>query len=151
MMYIMETGHNRLNAHMDPKFKLAPSPTCSCGQEDQTAEHILTVLSPLPCRAILWPTATPLTTKHFGWRQELEQDISYHQSWSDYLTLNSKRKKMQTVLQFFLMQTVLQFFLGRRCGLTIVLNHSFVARIMSKKFSQSVSAYLCGRSLLICF
>ena len=37
----LRTGHNRLNAHMFKKLKLAPSPTCNCGQGDQTAEHIL--------------------------------------------------------------------------------------------------------------
>ena len=30
------TGHSRLNSHMDGKLKLASSPTCPCGQEDQT-------------------------------------------------------------------------------------------------------------------
>ena len=35
------TGHNRLNSHMHRKLKLAPSPTCPCGREEQTAEHVL--------------------------------------------------------------------------------------------------------------
>ena len=34
-------GHNRLNAHMFKKMKLAPSPICSYDLEDQTAKHIL--------------------------------------------------------------------------------------------------------------
>ena len=34
-------GHNRLNSHVYGKLKLAPSPTCPCGQEDQTTEHVL--------------------------------------------------------------------------------------------------------------
>ena len=37
----LRTGHNRLNSYMDSKLKLASSPTCPCGQEDQTTEHIL--------------------------------------------------------------------------------------------------------------
>ena len=37
----LRTGHNRLNSHMHGKLKLAPSPTCLCGQEDQTTEHVL--------------------------------------------------------------------------------------------------------------
>ena len=37
----LRTGHNRLNSHMHGKLKLASSPTCPCGQEDQTTEHIL--------------------------------------------------------------------------------------------------------------
>ena len=35
------TGHNRMNSHMHGKLNLAPSPTCPCGQEDQTTEHVL--------------------------------------------------------------------------------------------------------------
>ena len=37
----LRTSHNRLNAHMFKKMKLAPSPTCNCGLEDQKAERIL--------------------------------------------------------------------------------------------------------------
>ena len=37
----LRTGHNRLNSHMHGKLKLACSPTCPCGQEDQTTEHVL--------------------------------------------------------------------------------------------------------------
>ena len=37
----LHTGHNRLNAHMNRKFRMAPSPTYACSQEDQTAEHVL--------------------------------------------------------------------------------------------------------------
>ena len=40
------TGHNRLNAHMFRKMKLAASPTCTCGLEDQTAELILQTMPP---------------------------------------------------------------------------------------------------------
>ena len=36
----MCTGHNRFNAHMNRKFSLAPSPTCACGQEDQTVPNM---------------------------------------------------------------------------------------------------------------
>ena len=32
----LRTGHNRLNSHMHSKLKLAPSPTCPCGREEQT-------------------------------------------------------------------------------------------------------------------
>ena len=37
----LRTGHNILNSHMHRRLKLAPSPTCPCGQEDQTTEHVL--------------------------------------------------------------------------------------------------------------
>ena len=35
------TGHNKRNSHMRHKLKLAPSPTCPCGQEEQSTEHVL--------------------------------------------------------------------------------------------------------------
>ena len=41
------TGHNRLNSHMHRKLKLAPSPTCPCGREEQTTEHVLQRCPPL--------------------------------------------------------------------------------------------------------
>ncbi|KAK7092453.1 hypothetical protein V1264_008193 [Littorina saxatilis] len=70
----LRTGHNRLNAHMNRKFKLAPSPTCACGQEDQTAEHILQRCPLLDEeRKEVWPSPTPLQTKLYGSRQELEK------------------------------------------------------------------------------
>ncbi|KAK7111900.1 hypothetical protein V1264_011453 [Littorina saxatilis] len=74
----LHTGHNRLNAHMNRKFKLAPSPTCACGQEDQTAEHMLQ-RCPLPDeeRKEVWPSPTPLQTKLYGSRQELEKTTTF--------------------------------------------------------------------------
>ena len=41
MVMRLHTDHNRLNAHMFRKMKLAPSLAFYCGLEDQTAEHIL--------------------------------------------------------------------------------------------------------------
>ena len=53
----LHTGHNRLNAHMFRKMKLAPSPTCNCGLEDQTAEKILQRCPLLQtARTSVWPT-----------------------------------------------------------------------------------------------
>ena len=37
----LRTEHNRLKSDMHGKLKLASSPTCPCGQEDQTTEHVL--------------------------------------------------------------------------------------------------------------
>ena len=37
----LRTVHNRLLSHMHGKLKLVPSPTCPCGQEGQTTEHVL--------------------------------------------------------------------------------------------------------------
>ena len=70
--------HNRLNSHMHRKLKLAPSPTCPCGQEEQTTEHVLQ-RCPLykATREDVWPVSTPLTTKLYGCKQELEKTTSF--------------------------------------------------------------------------
>ena len=74
----LRTGHNRLNAHMHRKMKLVPSPTCSCGQEDQTAEHILQSCSLYQQeRKEVWPEDTPLQTKLFGSREQLERTTRF--------------------------------------------------------------------------
>ena len=74
----LRTGHNRLNSHMHSKLKLAPSPTCPCGQEEQTTEHDLQ-RRPLhkATREDMWPISTSLTTKHYGCKQELEKTTSF--------------------------------------------------------------------------
>ena len=41
IMVRLRTGHNRLNYHLYRKLKAVPSPACPCGEEDQTAEHVL--------------------------------------------------------------------------------------------------------------
>ena len=70
----LRTGHNRLNSHMHRKLKLAPSPTCPCGQEEQTTEHVLQ-RCPLhkATKEDVWPVSTSLTTKPYGCKQELEK------------------------------------------------------------------------------
>ena len=69
----LRTGHNRLKAHMLRKMKLAPSPTCSCGLEDQTAEHLLLQTG----RTNVWPTAVQLHTKLYGSKKELEKTATF--------------------------------------------------------------------------
>ena len=69
----LRTWHNRRNAHMNRKCRLAPLPICFCDQEDQTGELILHRCPLLYAgRQHVWPTATPLTTKFFCRRRELE-------------------------------------------------------------------------------
>jgi ribonuclease HI len=74
----LRTGHCRLNAHLFRKLKLAPSPTCFCGLDDQTPEHILQNCPLLKTiRDKTWPTATPLSIKLYGSRQDLEATASF--------------------------------------------------------------------------
>ena len=72
------TGLNRLNAHMFKKMKLAPSPICNCGLEDQMAEHILQKCPLLQTgRTNVWPTAVQLHAKLNGSREELEKTVTF--------------------------------------------------------------------------
>ena len=72
------TRHNRLNSHMYHKLKVAPSQTCTCGQEDQTTQHVLQ-RGPLHkvTRENVWPVSTPLMTKLYGCKQEPEKTTSF--------------------------------------------------------------------------
>ena len=74
----LRTGHNRLNSHMHRKLKLAPSPTCPCGQEEQTTEQVLQ-RCPLhkATRQDVWPVSTSLTSKLYGCKQEREKTTSF--------------------------------------------------------------------------
>ena len=74
----LRTGHNRLNSHMHDKLKLASSPTCPRGQEDQTTEHVLQ-RCPLhkATREDVWPVSTSLTTKLYSCKQDLEKTTSF--------------------------------------------------------------------------
>ena len=74
----LRTGHNRLTSHMHGKLKLASSPTCPCGQEDQITEHVLQ-RCPLhkATRKDVWPVSTSLTTKLYGCKQELEKTTTF--------------------------------------------------------------------------
>ena len=74
----LRTVQNRLNSHMHGKLKLTSSPTCPCGQEDQTTEHVLQ-RCPLhkATREDVWPVSTSLTTKLYGCKQELEKTTSF--------------------------------------------------------------------------
>ena len=72
------TGHIRLNSHTHGKLKLASSPTCPCGQADQTTEHVLQ-RCPLhkSTRVNVWPVNAPPTAKLYGCKQELEKTTSF--------------------------------------------------------------------------
>ena len=74
----LRTGHNRLNAHMHRKLKLVPTPACSCQQGEQTAEHILMMCPTLHnLRETTWPDPTPLHTKLYGAREELDRTAEF--------------------------------------------------------------------------
>ena len=74
----LRTGHNRLNAHMHRKLKLSPSPKCSRGIEDQTAEHILQ-RCPLfeQKRKDLWHEDIPMERKLYGNVEDLRRTTAF--------------------------------------------------------------------------
>ena len=74
----LRMGHNRLNAHMFKKMKLAPSPIRNGGLEDETAEHILQKCPLLQtARTNVWPTAVQLHTKLYGSKEGLEKTATF--------------------------------------------------------------------------
>ncbi|XP_041363645.1 uncharacterized protein LOC121379208 [Gigantopelta aegis] len=41
IIFRLRTGYNRLNQHMHKRFRLVPSSICSCGEAEQTTEHVI--------------------------------------------------------------------------------------------------------------
>ena len=67
IIFRLRTGHNRLNCHMNKRFRLAPSPRCPCGEADQTAEHVLQECGDYrPLRARFWPRPMSFRDKLYG-------------------------------------------------------------------------------------
>jgi hypothetical protein len=78
MMVRLRSGHNRLNAHMNKKYRLVQSPMCPCGEEDQTAEHVLQRCKRHdPERAPTCPQKTTLQQKLYGDVEDLRQTTSF--------------------------------------------------------------------------
>ena len=74
----MGGGHNRLKAHMHRKLKIVPSPTCPCGEEDQTTEHVLQRCNRhQPEQIAQWPSATPLHQKLYGGLEDLKKTTNF--------------------------------------------------------------------------
>ena len=76
------------------KRKLASSPTCLCGQDDHTTEHVLQRW-PLhkATREDTWPVSTSLTTKLYGCEQELEKTTFTSRAALAVQPANVKKKK----------------------------------------------------------
>ena len=67
IIFRLRTGHNRLNCHMNKRFKLVPSPRCPCGEADQTAEHVLQECRNFQSlREEIWPRPLSLQDKLHG-------------------------------------------------------------------------------------
>jgi hypothetical protein len=79
MMVRLRSGHNRLNAHMNKKYRLVQSPVCPCaGEKDQTAEHVLQRCKRHDQeRAATWTQETTLQQRLYGYVEELRRSTSF--------------------------------------------------------------------------
>ena len=67
VIFCLQIGHNRLNHHMNRRFRLVSSPMCHCGVAKQTTEHILQDCgNPRGLREEIWPVPTCLQDKLYG-------------------------------------------------------------------------------------
>jgi len=74
----LRSGHNRLNAHMQRKLKIVPSPTRPCGDEDQTTEHVLQRCNRHQSERIAqWPSATPIHQKLLWGFEDLKKTTNF--------------------------------------------------------------------------
>ena len=74
----LRSGHNRLNAHMQRKLKIVPSPTRPCGDEDQTTEHVLQRCNRHQSERIAqWPSATPIQQKLLWGFEDLKKTTNF--------------------------------------------------------------------------
>ena len=90
----LRSGHNMLNAHVHRKIKIVPSPTCSCGEEDQTTEHVLQSCNRHQPEGIAqWPSATPLHQKWYGGLEDLKKTSSLVPDWSCKRTRRRRRRR----------------------------------------------------------
>ena len=63
---------------MFKKMKLAPSPVCNCGIEDQMAKYILQRCPLLQtARTDVWPTAVQLHTKLYGSKEKVDKTSAF--------------------------------------------------------------------------
>ena len=88
---------------MHGKLKLASSPTCPCGQEDQTTEHVLQRCPLHKATRDVWPVSTSPATKLYGCKQELEKTASFTSRaalivWPANAKQKKKKKKIQLLV-----------------------------------------------------
>mgnify|MGYP006890290737 CR=1 FL=1 len=107
----LHSGHRRLNAHMHRKLKIVPSPTCSCGEEDQKTEHVLQICTRhQPERIAQRPSATQLHQKLYGDLEDLKKTTNFITAAGLVVWANEKKKETAYYLRelicwrFFLFQ-----------------------------------------------
>ena len=77
-IFRLRTGHNRLKNHMFNKLHLVPSPICSCGEGDETTEHVLQVCPRFNFeRNNTWPQVTELVRKLYGCAEDMRKTCDF--------------------------------------------------------------------------
>ena len=63
---------------MYTKFKIGTTAKCTCGQANQTSEHILQECANYhTLRCTYWPSDTPMNVKLYGTKQEMENNVQF--------------------------------------------------------------------------
>ena len=86
---LMVTGHGNLNSYLH-RFKIRGTPSCPCGAQDQTVDHILFQCELLReerndlitniLKTDVWPISkSELIRKHFKAFYKFTNDISFHE------------------------------------------------------------------------
>ena len=99
-IFRLRTNHNRLNAHLFKKFKIGASPLCTCGVEEQTAEHVLQNCTLLEeARNRIWPEPTSLETKLYGTLEDLRSTTDFLVLSPDIAISREERRRRSDVEQ----------------------------------------------------
>ena len=78
VIFRLRTGHNRLRWHLRQKLHLIPSPTCTCGEAEQTSEHVLQDCQDLQSlRQVVWPVPVPVHDKLYGPVEALRRTANF--------------------------------------------------------------------------
>ena len=74
ILFRLRTGHDRLNAHMNGKFKVDESEMYPCNADIMTTEHLLQHCQLHDAvRRDMWPEPIPLRVKLYGNLEELRR------------------------------------------------------------------------------
>jgi len=78
IVFRLRTNHNRLKQHLYKTFKIGNSDQCPCGEDAQTATHILqTCKLYKEMRFAFWPQPTPEAQKLYGCLADLRRTAAF--------------------------------------------------------------------------
>ena len=95
VIFRLRTNHNKLKQHLYRTFKVGDTGQSPCGEEAQTAEHILQRCQLYKeLRVRTWPQPTLEAQKLYGCLTDLQRPAAFYQrDWTDHLTFEKKKKK----------------------------------------------------------